>query len=75
MFFYIFVQVAPAIQMAVEKVRALQLLPMHNIAVTMVDSRCSNVYAPYAAMETMCREESQQTHVFLGPSCEYALGN
>jgi hypothetical protein len=60
--------------MAVERVRALQLLPKHDIAVTTVDSRCSNVYAPYAAMESMCRDESQHTHVFLGPSCEYALG-
>ena len=55
----------PALQIAIEKVREMQIY--QDIQVKYADSKCSNKFAPIAAMH-MNREVS----VFFGPFCDYA---
>ncbi len=61
---------APGIQIAIEKVRKLHLLPKHDLVVNYADSRCSVKDGPLAAFNFYMNKEVQ---VFLGPVCDYAL--
>ena len=61
----------PAIQYAIDTVeRDPNLLPGYKIQLNTNDSKCSDTYGPLAAMHM---EVYKRAHVFLGPSCEYAV--
>lgn len=61
----------PAIQYAIETVeRNPNLLVGYKIQLNTNDSKCSDTYGPLAAMHM---EIYKRAHVFLGPSCEYAV--
>ena len=61
---------SPAIQIAIEKVKNQSLLPNHDLIVKYTDSKCSSKWGPLAAFDFYMNEE---VHVFLGPTCDYAL--
>ncbi len=61
---------APAIQIAVEKVKATSLLPNHDLVVKYADSQCSAKWGPLAAFNFY---RNRDVHVFLGPVCDYVL--
>ena len=61
---------SPAIQIAIEKVKNQSLLPNHDLIVKYTDSKCSGKWGPLAAFNFYMNEE---VHVFLGPTCDYAL--
>ncbi|XP_064645636.1 atrial natriuretic peptide receptor 1-like isoform X3 [Lineus longissimus] len=58
---------APAIQIGIEKVKAMGLY--QHINVKYEDSNCSNTLAPIAAMKFYMNNE---VNVFFGPFCDYA---
>ena len=64
-------KVGPALRLAVKKVVQLHLLPGYHLHLSYRNSHCSNVHAPNGAVEAYKKD---QVHVFLGPSCEFALG-
>ena len=67
-----FTKVGPALKLAMDKVVQQQLLPGFRLQLSFRNSRCSNIYAPYVAVEAY---KLNQVHVFFGPSCDFALGN
>lgn len=66
-----FTKVGPALKLAMNKVVQQQLLPGFRLQLSFRNSRCSNIYAPYVAVEAY---KLNQVHVFFGPSCDFALG-
>ena len=61
---------SPAIQIAIEKVKNQSLLPNHDLIVKFSDSKCSGKWGPLAAFNFYM---NKNVHVFLGPTCDYAL--
>lgn len=66
-----FAKVGPALKLAMDKVVQQQLLPGYRLQLSFRNSRCSNTYAPYVAIEAY---KLNEVHVFFGPSCDFALG-
>ena len=61
----------PAIEYARESVmNDPTLLVGHNITLVIKDSKCSHTYGPLAAIDMYV---DKSAHVFLGPSCDYAV--
>ena len=61
---------SPAIQIAIEEVKKRSLLPRHDLVVKYTDSKCSGKWGPLAAFNFYMNRD---VHVFLGPTCDYAL--
>ena len=60
----------PALDIALQKVIDLQLLPDHKLVVNYADSKCSSVAAPIEAFNFFMK---RMVHVFVGPVCDYSL--
>ncbi|XP_041349917.1 atrial natriuretic peptide receptor 1-like isoform X1 [Gigantopelta aegis] len=61
----------PAIEYAMETVmNDPNLLSGHNVTFVIKDSKCSATYGPLAAIDMY---EEKSAHVFLGPSCKFAV--
>ncbi|XP_074661507.1 atrial natriuretic peptide receptor 3-like [Tubulanus polymorphus] len=64
-------KVAPAIEIAVDTVeRTSGLLDGYTFQLNYADSRCSETYGPMNAINFYIQQEA---HVFIGPSCDYAV--
>ena len=61
----------PGLKLAMDKIVEQQILSRFRIQLSYRDSNCSNVYAPKEAVESY---KENRVNVFLGPSCEFALG-
>lgn len=62
-------RVAPAMSIAVEKVRAMQILPNRNLSIKFADSNCNVADGINEAINYYVRRE---VDVFFGPCCDYA---
>ncbi|XP_062567918.1 atrial natriuretic peptide receptor 3-like [Saccostrea cucullata] len=62
-------RIRPALEIANEKVREMELLPNHNISVNFADSECSIEVGMKEAIQFYVDRE---VHLFLGPCCDYA---
>ena len=60
----------PAISLAIEYVTNQSLVPATQFVVRHADTKCSQVVGPIMAFEFTMKS---QTHVFLGPVCDYSL--
>src|SRR5207249_2533045 len=62
-------RVAPAIDLALRKLKQSTLLPGWKYEINFRDSRCSNIYAPMEAVRAYMED---RVHVFFGPVCDLA---
>ncbi|XP_060073903.1 atrial natriuretic peptide receptor 3-like [Ylistrum balloti] len=62
-------RVAPAMSIAVEKVKDMQLLPNRNLSIKFADSNCNVADGINEAINYYVRKE---VDVFFGPCCDYA---
>jgi atrial natriuretic peptide receptor A len=63
-------KIMPALELARQQVIEDELLPHVNLTFRPMDDRCGNVFSIFKALYAY----STCAHVFIGPSCEYALG-
>ena len=61
---------SPAIQIGIERVQKLNILPNHDLSVKYADSKCSVKEGPLAAFNFYVDKEAD---IFFGPVCDYAL--
>ncbi len=61
---------SPGIQIGIEKVKKLNILPNHDLSVKYADSKCSVKEGPLAAFNFYVNKEAD---IFFGPVCDYAL--
>ena len=60
----------PALQLAVERVKRLGVLPNRTLQLVLRDSFCSETYGPLQGIDLYVEKAA---HVFVGPACDYAV--